>query len=349
MRKRRVRLLRRLPRPAVAVLLALFATVVVLLVALDPIDTPFTALMIPLLLGALLLGPRHLPWFLAWMTLMLATSLLLQPDLTPRILGAAAIQATMILIVVAVSIRRGALGIGGLAGESMFVDLRDRLLHQGRIPDLPAGWHVEAALASAGGTPFAGDFLVSTRTLDGRLEVVLVDVSGKGEAAGGRALLLSGAFGGLLGAMPPERFLPAANDYLLSLAWEEGFASAVHVSLDLATGRFEIRTAGHPPAVHRAAGSGRWRMLPSAGPLLGLLEDAHHDAVRGCLGEGDAMLLYTDGIVEQRSRDIGLGIDGLLGAAEQHLRRGVGGTAARLVEELGSAFDDRAVVLISRG
>ena len=41
----------------------------------------------------------------------------------------------------------------------------------------------------------------------------------------------------------------AANDYLLRQEWEEGFATAVHLSLDLATGRFEVRTAGHPPAV----------------------------------------------------------------------------------------------------
>ena len=89
----------------------------------------------------------------------------------------------------------------------------------------------------------------------------MVDVSGKGEQAGTRALLLSGAFGGLLSALPPAEFLPAANDYLLRQDWDEGFATAIHLSLDLATGDFEIRTAGHPPAVQLAAGSGRWAVL----------------------------------------------------------------------------------------
>ena len=89
-----------------------------------------------------------------------------------------------------------------------------------------------------------------------RLEVVVVDVSGKGEQAGTRSLLLSGAFGGLLSALPPAEFLPAANDYLLRQDWEEGFATAIHLHLDLATGDFEIRTAGHPPAVQLHAGSG---------------------------------------------------------------------------------------------
>ena len=144
--------------------------------------------------------------------------------------------------------RRSRLGVAGALGESMLVDLRDRILGQGGIPELPEGWYAESALRSAGGTPFAGDFVVAAlpRRSD-RLEVVVVDVSGKGEQAGTRALLLSGAFGGLLGALPPADFLPAANDYLLRQDWEEGFATAIHLSLDLGTGDFEVRTAGHPP------------------------------------------------------------------------------------------------------
>ena len=63
--------------------------------------------------------------------------------------------------------------------------------------------------------------------------------------------------------MPPREFLTAANAYLLSQRWDEGFATAVHVSLDLVSGHFEVWTAGHPPAVHLAAGSGRWSALPS--------------------------------------------------------------------------------------
>ena len=171
------------------------------------------------------------------------------------------------LVVLMTSHQRASLGVGGSLGESMLVDLRDRLLTQARIPDLPGNWSVQSALYSAGGTPFAGDFVVATRPLSStRLEVAVVDVSGKGEDAGTRALMLSGAFGGLIGALRPDEFLPSANDYLFLQDWEEGFATAVHLSLDLVTGAFEIRTAGHPPAVHRQAGSGRWHVLRTEGP-----------------------------------------------------------------------------------
>ncbi|MBZ5733024.1 serine/threonine-protein phosphatase [Nocardioides sp. TRM66260-LWL] len=339
---------RRPPLSAAGAVLALAGLAVVLAVAISPVDVPFTALMVPLLIGSLLLSPRELPWFVAWMAGLLAASLALQPDLTARVVGAAAIQGLMLLIVLAVARRRLRLGVGGLRGESMFVDLRDRLLDQGRVPSLPPDWCVESALRSAGGTPFAGDFVVSTRRADGTLDVVLVDVSGKGEAAGTRALLLSGAFGGLLGALPADRFLAAANEYLLSLDWPEGFASAVHLTLDPATGDALVRSAGHPPAVHRSAGSGRWTVLPAEGAVLGLIPGEGYAAVPLRLQPGDAVLLYTDGMVEAPGRDLDRGLDRLLGGAEQVVRGHWPGAAPRLVERLGSATDDRALVVVAR-
>ena len=141
------------------------------------------------------------------------------------------------VLVIVLSVRRRQIAIGPMRGQSMLVDLRDRILAQGEIPVLPAGWLVESALSSAGGSAFAGDFVVATSGDQGRrIELVVVDVSGKGEAAGTRALQLSGAMGGLVAALPPDQFLPASNDYLLQRNWEEGFATAVHVSVELATG-----------------------------------------------------------------------------------------------------------------
>jgi serine phosphatase RsbU (regulator of sigma subunit) len=117
----------------------------------------------------------------------------------------------------------------------------------GQLPSLPVGCHAERALAPAGGGGFASDFVVSACTRDGRqLEVALVDVSGKGLDAGTRALLLSGALGGLFGAVGTEEFLAAANDYLCRQRWDEGFATAVHVAIDLHTGAYVARSAGHP-------------------------------------------------------------------------------------------------------
>ncbi|GAA0970926.1 Phosphoserine phosphatase RsbP [Nocardioides aquaticus] len=327
---------------------AVSTVVALLVVAFDGI-MPFTSLMVPLLVGSIFLGPRTLPWFVIYLMLLLTAQVALVGDSGGRIVGPTTVQFTMGLIVLFTSFRRSQLGVGGLRGESMLVDLRDRILTQGGIPALPEGWQVDSAIHSAGGTPFAGDFVVATRVDDpGRLEVVVVDVSGKGADAGTRALLLSGAFGGLLGATRPDGFLPAANDYMVRQDWDEGFATAVHLSVDLGTGAYEVRSAGHPPALHRSAGSGRWRVLDSEGPVLGLIEGPDFVAARGVVGHGDTLLLYTDGMVEEPRRDIDLGIDRLLGAAEQLLRGSVGGAATRLVTALGSPDDDRAMIVVHR-
>jgi serine phosphatase RsbU (regulator of sigma subunit) len=246
---------------------------------------------------------------------------------------------------------RGRLGVQGTRGDSMLVDLRDRLTAQGEMPALPDGWSAEVVLRSAGGASFSGDFLVATRSDDGQqLEVALVDVSGKGVAAGTRALLLSGAFGGLLGSVPHEEFLPATNRYLIRQHWEEGFATVAHVVIDLVTGEYVVSVAGHPPAVQFAAGSGRWRVSEaSEGPLLGVFPDAKFVSERGRLQRGDALLLFTDGLIEKPGQDMSVGIDRLLGQAERLVTRGFRHGARKLIDRVAAAHnDDRAVVLIWR-
>ena len=254
------------------------------------------------------------------------------------------------LIIVEQARQRTRLGLVSARGESMLIDLRDRLATQSQLPALPRGWHAEAVMRSAGGASFAGDFIVSAKTeRDTRLEVVVVDVSGKGLNAGTRALLLSGAFGGLLGfAAAAISSCGAANQYLLRQEWSEGFATAVHLALDLRTGDYEVRTAGHPPAVQFHAGSGRWRAHWTDGPVLGLVPAPQYSVFEGKMQPGDALLLYTDGLVETPTRDITYGIDKLLGEAEKLVQHGFEGGADRLVQSVDSKNDDRALFLLHR-
>lgn len=337
------------PQNRTATWLTALTAALTVAVVIWPTILPLTSLMVPLLLGSLLLGPRQLPWFVVFVMVMLMLTIGRQQQITARTVLAIAILFLLCFIVLVTSFRRSRLGVAGVLGESMLVDLRDRILNQGGLATLTEGWLVETALRSAGGTPFAGDFVVSTRPRhSSRLEIVVVDVSGKGEQAGTRALQLSGAFGGLLGALRPSEFLPAANDYLMRQDWDEGFATAVHLSLDSETGAFEVRTAGHPPAAQLDAGSGRWTVHEGEGPVLGLIDDAEFTTVHGVLRPGDALLLYTDGLVETPRRDIELGIDRMLGQAERLLRGTFEGGADRLVDALGSENDDRALVLVHR-
>ncbi len=312
-----------------------------------PDYVPMMSLLLPLVVASLVLGPRHLPWFVAFVLVVLAIMVPRQPTISVRVATSVVIMFSLGFFVLLASFHRSRLGVAGVRGESMLVDLRDRILRQGGMPPLPDDWYAASEIRSAGGAAFAGDFVVAARN-DSVLNVAVVDVSGKGEGAGTRALLLSGALGGLLGAVAPERFLPAANDFLLRQEWDEGFATAVHLSVDLLSGDFELRSAGHPPAAMRSAGTGRWAVMASEGPLLGLIPGAEFVAVRGRLAVGDALMLYTDGLVETPGRDIDMGIDRMLGQAEQVLRGDFVRGPARLVDKLGSQHDDRALLLVHR-
>ena len=242
---------------------------------------------------------------------------------------------------------RDRLGLQGSAGDLMIVDLRDRLSAHGRIPALPPGWQVDTELRPAFGDAFSGDFVVAERRGD-LLEVAVVDVSGKGQGAGVRSLQLSGALGGLLGSMPPGEFLTAANGYLLRQDWTEGFATAVHLAVDLVTGRFTLATAGHPPALHLHAGSGQIAVLDTiGGPALGLLSDPVLRTVEGTIDPGDAIVLYTDGMVESAG-DLDVGIDRLMGQVERVVATGRGGSAAVMAAVRPQDTDDRALVLVRR-
>jgi hypothetical protein len=335
-------------RPALVALVAL----TVVLTALGLIDQrliPQTALLLPMFLGSLWLWPRSLPWFVVFCLCGVILLVAAETDVTAQTTVRVVVSFLIALAIMLTSFRRSRLGVSGPRGESMLVDLRDRINQQGRVPELPQEWDISTATKTAGGTQFAGDFIGASLSEDGRrLAVVVVDVSGKGVEAGTRALLLSGAFGGLVSALPREEFLPAANSYLLKQAWEEGFATAIHLSLDLVTGDFEVRKAGHAPSLWVHAGSGSWSVLDSDGPALGLLARAKFEVVHGTMRSGDVLLLYTDGLVESTERDLSSGIDKLAGRGQMLLRTGFEDGARRIIDDIGTRGDDGAVVVVHR-
>ncbi|MER6048458.1 serine/threonine-protein phosphatase [Streptomyces sp. BHT-5-2] len=313
-----------------------------------------TALVLPVIAGGLLLRPANLLVLYAAS----AAALIVEAALFgPYDEGRDRITPGTVLVVAAVGLSgllvaqfRSRVGVPWRRGGTMLFDLRERIRVQSTLPKLPKGWHHEMALRPAGGQSFSGDFVVASRTQGGNiLEVVLTDVSGKGMDAASRALLLSGAFGGLLGSLPPHGFLPAANGYLLRQDWDEGFATSVHLVLDLESGDYELFSAGHLPGLQLSAGTGRWEEKAGEGPLLGVYDGAQFDPVKGTLRPGDVLMLFTDGLVEAADRDIAEGMDRLTGEAERYVHSGFAGAAWHLIEAVAKDVnDDRALLLICR-
>jgi len=347
-----VRLMRRGNPPSEATALALLVVVAVGLtlgaLTVSEAYFPPSMLVIPLLAGGLQLTMRPFRQLAVLVAVCLGLDVA-QLGLDETRPGAIGMLVLTGLVAHEYARSREGTGLGGLTGDSVLVELRNRLEQQGELPSLPRPWRAEAVVRPAGGGPFAGDFVVSAVVDGDAFVVALVDVSGKGVEAGTRSLLLSGAMGGLLNARKPEEFLGAANAYLVRQHWEEGFATAVHVTLHLETGEFAIGSAGHPPVAHFDAGSGRWGLVEAEGPALGLLADVVYASAKGVLRPGDALLLYTDGLVEVPGRDLDVGIDKLLGEAERLVTRGFTGGGEVLIENVAPAgADDRGLVLIWR-
>jgi Stage II sporulation protein E (SpoIIE) len=306
-------------------------------------------MILPILCGGLLLWPRALRVLIA----IAAAGLVYDIVLGKAGPGIVVTIAATSYFADVLSNTRGKLGTRGLRADRMMIELRDRIRAQGKLPELGDGWGSSVVLRPAGGSSFGGDFVISHS--DGKtLEVALVDVSGKGMDAATRALLLSGAFGGVLGSVPREKFLSAANAYLRRSSDDEGFVTAVHLSIDLASGEYTLYSAGHPPAARFDGNTGQWRTSSARGIVLGVVPDlsAVPDVPdEGVLRRGDAIMLYTDGMVEAPGRDIDDGIARLLGEAERLVVAGFRTGAPELVTTMqrtvGSG-DDCALVLIWR-
>jgi serine phosphatase RsbU (regulator of sigma subunit) len=92
-------------------------------------------------------------------------------------------------------------------------------------------------------------------------------------------------------------------------------------------------------------------LTEARGIVLGVVSDLRCVPAHGALRPGDALMLYTDGLVEVPGQDIDLGTDRLLGEADRLMASGFKSGAWELVRVVGGSTggsDDCALVLIWR-
>ncbi|MCH8509399.1 MAG: serine/threonine-protein phosphatase [Phycisphaerales bacterium] len=137
---------------------------------------------------------------------------------------------------------------------------------------------------------------------DGRLGVLIADVSGHGAGAATvmamlRAIIHCYEVGD---GIDPAEFARYCNRKLAAANIEGNFITAFFCVIDPVTGELVWSRAGHnPPRIRRADGT--VEVLDSAGTLpLGVVDDLEAESDRGVLNPGDTLVLYTDGITELR-------------------------------------------------
>jgi sigma-B regulation protein RsbU (phosphoserine phosphatase) len=143
-----------------------------------------------------------------------------------------------------------------------------------------------------------GDYFDYVPLADGRLGLVIADVSGKGIPA---ALIMATFRAGLRHELrrqaDPRSVATELNRALLESRDAARFVTAVCAVLDPSSGDFDYVNCGHnPPLVLRRGGE--TETLPTGGPALGLFPDVPFGAGRAQLQPGDRLVLYTDGVVE---------------------------------------------------
>ena len=154
-----------------------------------------------------------------------------------------------------------------------------------------------------------GDWYESILLPGGRVALVVGDVAGHGVRAAVTMGRLRTAIQTLaMLELPPAETLQQLNELMHELGVREPhFATCVYAIFDAVTGTCEVASAGHlPPLLVRPDGSNELLDVPLAPPLgvgSGLIQSRTLH-----IEDGSLLVLYTDGLVEKRSRDIDEGI-----------------------------------------
>jgi ABC-type branched-subunit amino acid transport system ATPase component len=153
-----------------------------------------------------------------------------------------------------------------------------------------------------------------------RVALVVGDIVGHGmHAAATMGRLRTAVHNFSMLDLPPDELLAHLDELVARIDKEEGGgaptagATCLYAIYDSASRRCQMARAGHlPPALVHPDGTVEYLDVP-AGPPLGLGGLPFEMAERQ-LPEGGRLVLYTDGLVEDRTRDIDVGL-ALLGDA----------------------------------
>ena len=193
------------------------------------------------------------------------------------------------------------------------------ILQHSLLPDaLPDIAHVTTAaryLPGGPGVDVGGDWYDVAELPDGTLFLTMGDVVGRGVPAASLMGQLRNALRAyVFDGCTPGDALARLNRLLCTMHVETGFATLVVATLDPASGMLRIANGGHPPPLV-LFGQGHAEYLEAGNaPPLGAVADAAFEEQSVALLPGSTVLLYTDGLVEDRALSLGAGLEHLLAA-----------------------------------
>ncbi len=158
-----------------------------------------------------------------------------------------------------------------------------------------------------------GDWYESIRLPGARVALVVGDVAGHGVRAAVTMGRLRTAIQTLaMLELPPAESLQQLDELMQTLGEREPhFATCAYAVYDGVTGEIELAVAGHlPPLLVHPDGRNEYlEVTPS--PPLGVGDGGGVDTKVISVEDGSLFVLYTDGLVESRDRDISDGLERL--------------------------------------
>jgi serine phosphatase RsbU (regulator of sigma subunit) len=223
------------------------------------------------------------------------------------------------------------------------------------LPDTP-GWQLSATWRPARET--SGDFYDFIDFNDGRLGVILADVTDKGMGAA-LYMALSRTLLRTYADEHPDRpglVMRAANQRMLADTHGGLFTTLFYGLLDTQSGVLTYCNAGHPPPYRLSTNQHQKpEALHRTGMPLGISPEATWSEGQIQLVPGDLLLLYTDGLIETHNSDNELfGDNRMLEISTSLKHRSARHVQDALVSEVRAftgneqQFDDLTLVLIKR-
>ena len=183
--------------------------------------------------------------------------------------------------------------------QKEFADTMQRSLLPRAQPDV-VGLEVGEVYESSAHVDVGGDVYDFLTLDDGRLAVVLGDVTGHGVEATADMAMAKFVFRSLAREHPePGDFLASANDVVVDEIAPGKFITMAYLAVDGVNGKVSCASAGHPPP-RLLLPDGTVRGLEASGLVLGIDPGQEYEAVEADLPLDAVLVVYTDGVIEAR-------------------------------------------------
>jgi serine phosphatase RsbU (regulator of sigma subunit) len=166
----------------------------------------------------------------------------------------------------------------------------------GDVPGLDLAVHYKAALPEMS---IGGDFFDVFPLTDRTSALVLGDISGRGLAAAGQVAMIRNMIRyALYRGGSVARAAEEVNAVISAHRLLDDFATVFMSVYDADAGLLTYVSCGHEPALLRHVRDDVVEELPATGPIIGIDERGTYLQKQHSLASGDALVIYTDGLVE---------------------------------------------------